>query len=322
MRNIAVVGGGYSSEFDVSIRSCQFVVDEIDSDLYNRYLVIITEDRWFVSDGEKEIGEVDRSDFSLNIDGENIKIDYAYIMIHGTPGEDGTLQGYFETIGIKYSSSNLHASSLTFNKYFCNSFLSNYDLNIADSDMIRKGDPYEIDEIAELGFPMFIKPNAGGSSCGITKVKKRSQIEKAIKDAFKESDEVICEKAIKGREFTCGMVNLNEKDIVFPITEIVSKQEFFDFDAKYTSSLVNEITPADIPASVKEEMEDTTAMIYDLLGCRGLVRADYILDGNKLYFLEINTVPGMTEQSLIPQQIRAAGLSVKEILTKIIEQSF
>lgn len=318
--NIAVISGGDSSEFVVSVKSGANVYKAIDTDKYNPWLIQMKGKEWIVLQNEVKIADIDKSDFSFIFENEKITFSFAYITIHGTPGEDGILQGYFELLGIPYSTCNVHTSSLTFNKWFCNNYLGSFGVNMAKSLKISKGEAINPTAIIEkLGLPIFIKPNAGGSSFGVTKVKTRDEVEPAIKNAWNESNEALIEQFIDGKEFTCGLVRIKNKKIVFPVTEVLPKNEFFDFEAKYTSGATEEITPARLPAHLFEKCQNISSEIYDLCQCSGIVRMDYILKDDEFYFLEVNTTPGMTATSFIPQQINAMGLTLKDIITLIID---
>ncbi len=322
-RTIAIVAGGDSSELVVSLRSAQGIYSFIDKDRYNLYIVEMEGKRWEVvlPDGSKT--PIDRNDFSFVENGEKKNFDFAYITIHGTPGENGILQGYFDLIGMPYSSCNVLVSAITFNKFTCNQYLKGFGIRVSESLILRKD--FEIlDEevINKVGLPCFIKPNAGGSSFGVTKVKTKEDIQPAIEKAFKESDEVMIEAFMKGTEITCGCYKTKDKEVVFPITEVVTGNEFFDYDAKYNGQ-VEEITPARIPEETAERVRLLTSAIYDILGCSGIIRIDYIItEGEKVNLLEINPTPGMTATSFIPQQVRAAGLDIKDVMTDIIEDKF
>ena len=322
-RTIAIVAGGDSSELVVSLRSAQGIYSFIDKDRYNLYIVEMEGKRWEVvlPDGSKT--PIDRNDFSFVENGEKKNFDFAYITIHGTPGENGILQGYFDLIGMPYSSCNVLVSAITFNQFPCNQYLKGFGIRVSESLILRKD--FEIlDEevINKVGLPCFIKPNAGGSSFGVTKVKTKEDIQPAIEKAFKESDEVMIEAFMKGTEITCGCYKTKDKEVVFPITEVVTGNEFFDYDAKYNGQ-VEEITPARIPEETAERVRLLTSAIYDILGCSGIIRIDYIItEGEKVNLLEINTTPGMTATSFIPQQVRAAGLDIKDVMTDIIEDKF
>ena len=322
-RTIAIVAGGDSSELPVSLRSAQGIYSFIDKERYNLYIVEMQGNRWEVVLPNGEKTPIDRNDFSFTENGAKNVFDFAYITIHGTPGENGLLQGYFDLIGIPYSSCNVLVSAMTFNKFTCNQYLKGFGIRVSESMILRKG--FEIlDEevINKVGLPCFIKPNAGGSSFGVTKVKTKEQIQPAIEKAFGESDEVMIEAFMQGTEITCGCYKTKDKEVVFPITEVVTSNEFFDYDAKYNGQ-VDEITPARIPEETAERVRLLTSAIYDILGCDGIIRIDYIItEGEKVNMLEINTTPGMTATSFIPQQVRAAGLDIKDVMTDIIENKF
>lgn len=321
-KNIAVIWGGYSSEKVVSEKSMNDIFSFMDKDRYNVYKVKIDKSEWS-ADIEGEIYPVDKNDFSITAGNQKIKIDFAYITIHGTPGEDGRLQGYFDMLGIPYSSCGFMASALTFNKFFCTNYLKNFGINVAKSIYITKDTKYNVEYIAEeLKFPIFIKPNTGGSSFATTKVKSADKIQEAIDTAFSEGPDVIVESFISGREVTCGCYKTKDKAVILPITEVVTQNEFFDYDAKYKGQ-VEEITPADLPGEITVEIGRLTSCIYDLVGAKGLIRVDFIITAEGVPFLlEVNTTPGMTSTSFIPQQVRAAGLSMTDVLTEIIENEY
>ena len=320
---IAIVAGGDSSELPVSLRSAQGIYSFMDKEKYNLYIVEMQGLRWEVQlpDGNK--APIDRNDFSFLLNGEKINFDFAYITIHGTPGEDGKLQGYFDLLQIPYSSCNVLVSALTFNKFSCNQYLKGFGVKVSESVMLREGQSITDDAVVEkIGLPCFIKPNLGGSSFGVTKVKAKEQIQPAIKKAFDEAKEVIIEAFMQGTEITCGCYKTKNKEQVFPITEVVTTNEFFDYDAKYNGQ-VDEITPARLSEELTERVQTLTSAIYDILGCSGIIRIDYIITkGDKINLLEINTTPGMTATSFIPQQVRAAGLDIKDVMTDIIENKF
>lgn len=322
-RTIAIIAGGDSSELPVSLRSAQYLYSNMDKDRYQVYIVEMEGKRWeaILPDGSKTA--IDRNDFSFQFNGSRIVFDFAYITIHGTPGENGILQGYFELLDIPYSTGNLLVSAITFNKFTCNQYLKGFGVRIAESLILRQGQSITEEEVvSRVGLPCFVKPNAGGSSFGVTKVKTADQIQTAIQHAFNESNEVIIESFIQGTEITCGCYKTREKSVILPITEVVTANEFFDYDAKYNGQ-VEEITPARIPEETADRVRKLTSAIYDLLGCSGIIRIDYIIsEGEKLNLLEINTTPGMTKTSFIPQQVRAAGLEIKDVLTDIIENKF
>jgi D-alanine-D-alanine ligase len=320
MKQIAIVAGGDSSEYEVSLRSAQGVYGFIDESRYDRYIVTLRNGDWKVQMPDGTRCEVDKNDFSFRAGAKKIKFDYAYITIHGRPGEDGRLQGYFDLLAIPYSSCGVLASALTCNKYMNNRFLKSQGYLVADSIRLVAGRPVDSEALlARLGLPLFVKPNDGGSSFGITKVKDASQLEEAIEKAFAESAEVIAERFVAGREVTCGCYKTRTKQVVLPITEVVTDNEFFDYAAKYDGQ-VKKITPARLPAECTARIQRQTLDIYDLIGAHGLIRIDYILPPDQSpVLLEINTTPGMTATSFIPQQVRAAGLEMREVMTELIE---
>lgn len=337
-RKIAIVAGGDSSEHDVSLRSAAGIYSFIDKVRYDVSIVSLRGSEWkalvqpVVNNESATIDmehlqstegwvDVDKNDFSYMRNGEKVKFDFAYITIHGTPGENGLLQGYLEMMHVPYSCCDVLAAALTFNKYACNHYLQDFGIRIAKSILLRKTmvQPTDAEIVEQIGLPCFIKSNVGGSSFGCTKVKTIEEVSPAIARAYQEGDEVICEAFMKGVEITCGVYKTQEKAVVFPITEVVTKHEFFDYDAKYNGA-VDEITPARIPDEVRDKVQALTLHIYDILGCNGIIRVDYILtEGWTINLLEINTTPGMTATSFIPQQVRAAGLEMRDVLTDIIE---
>lgn len=319
-KNIAVVYGGDSSEFVVSVKSSKNVFESIDSGKYNVWKVQMKGLDWDVMENEHAIAPIDKNDFSFQLNGEKIKFDFAYITIHGTPGEDGKLQGYFEMVKIPYSTCGVYSSALTFNKYFCSNYLRNFGIPMAKSVRLFKGDKVNADQLVEeLGLPLFVKPNAGGSSFGVTKVKEKSQLLDALEHAMTESSDILVEEFIDGKEFTCGLVKLSDQEIIFPVTEVIPQNEFFDFEAKYTAGKTDEITPARISPEMTRKIQQLSSRIYDLCDCSGIVRIDYILKDGEFYFLEVNTTPGMTATSFVPQQIAAMNRKLGDVLGLIIE---
>ena len=324
-RTIAIVCGGDSSEHDVSLRSAQGLYSFFDKERYNVYIVDIKGQDWHVELPDGTAVQIDRNDFSFMENGEAKLFDYAYITIHGTPGENGLLQGYFDLIGLPYSTSGVLVEAMTFDKFVLNQYLRGYGVSVADSLLIRKG--YEElvsdDEIEErIGMPCFVKPAADGSSFGVSKVKCKDQLAPAIRKAMLESPEIMVEGFLEGTEISQGVYKTREKAVVLPATEVVTSNEFFDYDAKYNGQ-VQEITPARLPADVAERVAQITSHIYDILHCNGIIRIDYIISKEgKISMLEVNTTPGMTATSFIPQQVRAAGLLMTDVLTEIVENQF
>lgn len=327
-RHIAIVCGGDSSEHDVSLRSAEGLYSFFDKERYHIHIVDMRGRDWHVQLAGGRQAQIDKNDFSfIGEDGERVVIDYAYITIHGTPGENGILQGYFDLLRIPYSTSNVLVEALTFDKYVLNHYLRTFGIRVADSVLLRRGEVLDVDAVvARLGIPCFVKPTADGSSYGVTKVKAPEQLRAAIDLALGESDEVMIESYMQGTELSIGCYKTREKAVVFPATEVVTDREFFDYDAKYNGQ-VQEITPARISPATAREVAETTSRIYDILHCNGIIRIDYIItldsEGNDVVnMLEVNTTPGMTATSFIPQQVRAAGLDIKEVLTEIVENQF
>ena len=322
-RKIAIVAGGDSSENPVSLRSAATILEYMDKDKYEPYILEIEGKNWQVHVSEGVTAPVDRNDFSFTYNGVKTVFDYAYIIIHGTPGENGVFEGYLRLMRIPFSTCDVLPSALTFNKFVLNKTMKSCKVNVANSRRLRKGDKVDPDKIiSKVGLPCFIKPTDGGSSFGTTKVKTREQIIPAVEEAFKENNEIMIESFMQGIEVTNGYFKTRKREVKLPVTEVVPKTDFFDYDAKYNGK-VEEITPARIPDQLRDRIQDLTAKIYDLLGCHGIIRNDYIItDGDKINLLEVNTTPGMTATSFIPQQIRAAGLNLTDVLTEIIEDSF
>ena len=324
-RNIAIVCGGDSSEHDVSLRSAQGLFSFFDKERYNVYIVDIKGQDWHVELPGGITAKIDRNDFSFVEDGKAKLFDYAYITIHGTPGENGILQGYFDLVDIPYSTSGVLIEAMTFDKFVLNQYLRGYGVSVADSLLIRRGyeDLVSEDQIEQrIGMPCFVKPATDGSSFGVSKVKNKDQLAPALRKAMLESDEVMVEQYLAGMEITVGIYKTNEKTVILPITEVVTQNEFFDYDAKYNGQ-VQEITPARISEDWARRAREITSHIYDILHCNGIIRIDYIIskDG-KITMLEVNTTPGMTPTSFIPQQVKAAGMTMTEVLTDIVENQF
>lgn len=329
-KTIAIVAGGDSSEHDVSLRSAEGIHSFLDKERYEVYIIEIKGMTWeaHLKDGSRS--NVDRNDFSFMEGGKRIRPDFAYITIHGTPGENGILQGYFDLIHLPYSTSDVLVEAMTFNKFTLNQYLKGFGVSVSESLIVRKGFEHLVtdDEIIEkIGLPCFVKPNAGGSSFGVTKVKSADQIHEAILKAMRGSDEVMVEAFMEGTEISQGCYKTQEKEVVLPATEVVSDNEFFDYNAKYNGQ-VREITPARLKEETAERVSLITSMIYDILGCSGIIRVDYIIthttdengkERERINMLEVNTTPGMTATSFIPQQVRAAGMDMKDVLTDIIE---
>lgn len=335
-QNIALIYGGDSSEWQISIQSGRHVASNVDLERYNIYEVLLRGADWSLvvpdSCGSpdscveapggirlRKVAQIDKTDFSCTLDGKKVKFDKALIMIHGTPGENGLLQGYFEMMEIPFTTCSAYVSALTFDKYACKSFLRATGIPMPKDIYLRKGDLFTPDEIVvQLGLPLFVKPNNEGSSFGISKVKRVEELRKAVDEAFENGDSVLIEECILGRELTEGVYSAEGEVVTLPPTEIVSHNEYFDYEAKYLGKS-DEICPASISGEVASKVDTYTRKIYHHFGCRGLVRMDYILRGDEVYFLEINTVPGMTKMSLVPGQLRVAGIGMKQFITTLIE---
>ena len=324
-RNIAIICGGDSSEHDVSLRSAQGLYSFFDKERYNVYIVDIKGQDWHVELPGGITAKIDRNDFSFIEDGKAKLFDYAYITIHGTPGENGILQGYLDLVDIPYSTSGVLVEAMTFDKFVLNQYLRGYGVAVADSLLIRQGYEQLVsdDEIEQrIGMPCFVKPAADGSSFGVSKVKNKDQLAPAIRKAMLESDEIMVEQYLEGTEISIGVYKTREKSVVLPATEVVTNNEFFDYDAKYNGQ-VQEITPARLSEDVTRRVREITSHNYDILHCNGIIRIDYIISKEgKIWMLEVNTTPGMTPTSFIPQQVRAAGLEMKDVLTDIVENQF
>ncbi|MBR2162483.1 MAG: D-alanine--D-alanine ligase [Bacteroidales bacterium] len=335
MKSVVVIYGSDSSEWEVSVRSGEFTASQIDGTKYDVYEMFARFGSWSIVAYRKNGGErivipeqerpvVDKSDFSAVIDGEKVKFDYAYIMQHGTPGENGLMQGYLEMIEVPHSGCNAFVAAVTFDKYSCKSYLKDVDfVKCADDIFIRKGEHTEgmaQKAVERLSLPMFVKPTDGGSSFGVTKVKKVEDFDAAVEAAFAEGKTIMAEGAIVGRELTCAVYFNGHENVALPVIEIITDNEFFDYEAKYNGHS-REVCPAQIPDSLRDEIQEVSKKIYAHLGCSGLVRVDYIASEEGLYFLEVNTIPGMTSASLVPQMVRAAGLSMTDFLNTIIENS-
>jgi D-alanine-D-alanine ligase len=322
MRTIAIVAGGDSSESGISVKSAIEVGKTLAS-RYITYIIMIRGTDWYWEDPNGIYHNIDKNDFSLITEDYHIRFDAVFIAIHGTPGENGLLQGYFDMMGLPYTSCSAFCSALTFNKQACKLFLKEYNIPMAKAILIRKGEKTDAKSIIDhIGLPCFVKPNDSGSSFGVSKVKTDEELLPAIHTAFKESKEVLIEAFMDGREVACGVVKSKNKAIILPVTEIISKNEFFDYEAKYTPGKSSEVTPADMPLSVTNEIQRISMYVYDLLGCKGIVRVDFIVVKGKPWFIEINTIPGMTKESIVPKQAVAAGLSLEELYSTAVENMF
>lgn len=320
-KRIAIVAGGDSSEIVVSLRSAKGIASFLDAEKFEHHTVIIEGANWRV---QTDVGEVaiDKNDFSFTKDGIKTTFDCAYITIHGTPGENGRLQGYFDMLGIPHSTCDVLPAAITFDKFTCNTYLKSFGIKVSESVLIKKGFMPNVDELLNVtGLPVFVKPNAGGSSFGVTKVLSKEALIPAIEKALKESDLVMAESYIQGTEVTNGLYKTSDKTVIFPITEVVPKNDFFDFEAKYTPGMAEEITPARISEALTSRIQQLSSAIYDILGCKGIVRVDYIIRDEVIFLLEVNTTPGMTATSFIPQQIAAMNTPIKDVFTDVIEDA-
>ena len=335
MENIEVIYVSYSSEWEVSCRSGEFTASRVDGSKFNVYEIFARYGKWSLVAYRKKNSmrtvipedqrpQIDKTDFSVMIGESKVKFDYAYIMQHGTPGENGLMQGYLEMLGVPHSGCNAFVAAITFDKFSCKSYLKDVDFVKCAEDMfLRKGESLEgmaQKAVERLGLPMFVKPTDGGSSFGVTKVKRIEDFDKAVEVAFSEGNMLLAEAAIVGRELTCAVYFNGTEYLALPVIEIITENEFFDYEAKY-QGLSREICPAQIPDELRDRIQDVSKKIYAHLGCAGLVRVDYICSGDDLYFLEVNTIPGMTSASLVPQMVRAAGMSMTDFLTTVIENS-
>ena len=320
---IAFVTGGYSGEAEISYQSAKTIEKNIDPEKFEHYKIDMTRQGWFHQSADGTKTEVDKNDFTLSLNGEKITFDAVLIGIHGTPGEDGKLQGYFDLLQIPYTSCDCAISALTFNKRYTVAVASFAGINVAKSVLLFKKDYKSPDQqVKGLQFPVFVKPNNGGSSIGMSKVNAPSEeLGAAIEKAFREDDQVLVEEFIKGREFTIGVFRSKGKVIALPITEVITKKEFFDFEAKYLGAS-QEITPAEVDEEVAELVRTEAVKIYQIFNCRGIVRIDFIYNEEKRapFMLEINTVPGQTEVSLVPQQLKVMGWSLTEFYTALLEE--
>lgn len=318
--NVAVIEGGYSHEKVISLKSSQTVIEHLDKSLYKVYRIRIDADGWFYYANDGKMSPVDKNDFTINIDGAIVKLEFAFIMIHGTPGEDGKLQAYFDMLKIPYSTCNQVLSTLTFNKFICNRFLSELGFDVAKAAIVNRGAEFDADEIiAKVGLPCFVKPADGGSSFGVTKVKKKEDLAAAIHLATEEGNgtKALIESFLDGVEVTNGVFRSRTGVKVLPITEIVSENEFFDFDAKYTGQS-DEITPARLSEEMTQKVKKITGDVYDTLSMTGIARVDYIIVGEDPYLIEINTVPGMSAESIVPKMARVEGMSLSELFHEVI----
>ena len=323
-KKIALVTGGFSGEAVISYRSANTIYNHLDKDKFDVYKIDVNPQGWFYEEASGNKTEVNKNDFTINSNDKKIHFDAVFIGMHGTPGEDGKLQGYFDMLGLPYTSCNSATSALTFNKRYTTAVAAMSGINVARSVLFIKGQFKSADEVVKnLNFPVFVKPNNGGSSIGMSKVNNASEeLGTAIEKAFNEDDQVLVEEMIQGREFTVGVFRSKGEIIVLPITEVVAHKEFFDFEAKYGGKS-SETTPAQLPGDWKLKLEEAATKIYQVFNCRGVVRIDFIYheQQNKPYMLEINSIPGQSDASVIPQQVRAKGWDLKDFYTKLVEEA-
>ncbi|MDR1756966.1 MAG: D-alanine--D-alanine ligase [Culturomica sp.] len=317
-KTVVVIAGGNSSEFEVSVKSGNHVYAEIDGEKFDKYLLLLRGREWMIEAAGQHI-PVDKNDFSFLYEGKKKQIDYAYITIHGNPGENGLLQGYLEMMGVPYSTCSALGEAMTFDKYTCTNYLRGFGIPVTNPVLLLKDKSYDLEAVLEaVGLPCFVKPNAEGSSFGVSKVKSREEFGPALEVAFEKCNEVLVESFIDGREFTCGLYRVGEKKVIFPVAEVVPKKEFFDFEAKYDASMSDEIIPGRFSGEVMEKIRDMASEIYDVLRCRGIIRIDGFVVGEEVVMLEVNTTPGMTANSFIPKMVQVAGARLRDILSEII----
>ena len=323
-KNIALVTGGFSGEAAISYKSATTIDSHLDREKFNVYKIDINPDGWFYESADGTKSEINKNDFSILTTNGTIKFDAVFIGMHGTPGEDGKLQGYFDTLKIPYTSCDAASSAITFNKRYTVAVAAMAGIHVSRSYHLFKHTAVPLQQIIDgLSFPVFVKPNNGGSSIGMSKVYESKELEGAIQKAFKEDDQVLVEQMIKGREFTIGVFKTKGNIVALPITEVISKKDFFDYEAKYQGAST-EVTPAELDEAAADKIRDTAKKIYAVFNCRGVVRIDFILEESSgyPYMLEINTIPGQSDASIVPQQVKAMGWSLKEFYTKLVEECF
>ncbi len=323
-KKIAIVAGGYSGEYVISVKSASVISNNMDAARYDSFIIMITREKWVYLPGDGSELPVDRNDFTITISGSKVRFDCVLITVHGTPGEDGKLQGYFDMLGLPYTTSGPLACSLTFNKFFCNALARSWGVNVARSMKVNNLEIISAEEIAKnVNLPVFVKPNKGGSSLGTSLVRSSGDLLQALRTCLQHDDEALIEEYIEGTELTCGVYRCRGELIVLPVTEIVSKSgaKFFDYEAKYTQGASDEITPARISEDITQLVQQTTAMLYNKFELKGVSRIDYILKKDKLFFLEANITPGMSDRSIVPQQAAYIGISMRELLSDLIEEA-
>lgn len=320
MKKIAIICGGYSGEYEISIKSAKVVKKHLNSELYDPYLIVIRENEWYYLADDDSRVMVDRNDFSIVLDGKKITFDAVFNAVHGIPGENGEILGYFEMLNIPYTSSDFTTSALTFNKDFCKQIAATQGATTSPSITVNKGDIIDKNEIIEeLGLPLFVKPTCNGSSVGVSKVNNADDFDMAVETAFAGGSQIMFEKIVKGRELACSVIEHKGRMMVLPLTEIVPKNEFFDYDAKYTDGKSDEITPADLEELEEIEVKATSALLYEKFRCKGFARFDYILNEEGLFFIEVNIVPGMSEASILPKQAAEMGISLEKLFGMTLE---
>jgi D-alanine-D-alanine ligase len=318
---VAIFTGGDSSEYVISMKSAKQVLKWLEAAGHTCYAVEVKGSKWTVNVDKVKV-PLDKNSFGFKHKGLEVSFDYVWNTIHGTPGEDGKLQGFFDMAGIPYSSSNHQSSALTFNKYTCKSFLKEHLVLTPEASLVRKHMETSLEDVAEkVGFPCFVKPNSGGSSFGAAKVVRMEELQPALDEALREDEEAIVERYIKGTEVTCGLMRIKGEFTVFPITEIIPKNEFFDYEAKYMRGMAEEITPANISDELTRQCKALARDVYQLCDCSGIIRVDFIIKGNQVYFLELNSIPGMSRESIIPKQVDSMGMKMEDVLQQIIEDS-
>jgi D-alanine-D-alanine ligase len=321
-KNIALITGGSSGELEISLGSAAVIAQHLDKKQYNVYTIVIQGNDWVYKHEQSQEVLIDKNNFSLRMNGKKVFFDCVFIAIHGTPGEDGKLQGYFDMLGLPYTACDVYTSSLTFNKFFTNHVVENLGQKTGRLSMIRLGENFDSPTIArEIGIPCFVKPNKGGSSVGITKVMHENELTPAIENAFRHDDEVLVQQYLNGTEITCGLLHREGELLVLPLCEVVSKKVFFDYEAKYTPGMADEIVPARINESLTKKCKEISSNLYKELNCKGIVRFDYMLLGEEYYFIEVNTIPGLSENSIVPKMARTMGISMGELFSMLIEEA-
>ena len=319
-KNVVVIAGGNSSEYEVSIKSGNHIFSEVDGEKYNKYLMILRGREWMVEIGDQKF-PVDKNDFSFEYQGKKVVFDFAYITIHGNPGENGMLQGYLDMMGVPYSTCNTLVEAITFDKYTCTNYLNAFGINTTHPIMLVRGKAFDKEAVLKVvGLPCFVKPNAEGSSFGVSKVKTAADFDAAVEGAFKMCREILVESFIDGIEFTCGLYKVGDKKVVMPVAEVIPKKEFFDYEAKYDAKMSDEIIPGRFSAEITGRIQDMASEVYDILRCEGIVRIDGFVRGEEIIMLEVNTTPGMTANSFVPKMVRVMGFPLRDVITGIIEE--